>query len=309
MQKALPPEGRSYIHAGEAPEGLGLLQLPGRPTGRLRLVHATWRERNLQDERRTHVHEVWHLVLVHAGTGSVLVGDEALPVQAPCLLLTAPGQPHSFAGLPGDTTIYSEATFAGLAGSSPLRLGWGPLLARWSGQPLALPTQLALDPTEADAFEAALRELVLDGFGAPPGLEALIQGHLARLLFLLLRRALVGTTGEDRLERLRRFIAASCAEPLSLAECARVAGLSRQQTDRAFKARFGQPPLRYRRQCLAGRAATLLRGSDLPLAEIARRCGFADPAYFNRWFAAERGLPPGRWRSRARAGPSRPGSV
>jgi AraC-like DNA-binding protein len=298
------PEGRLLAWAGADPESHGMLAIPGRGGGRLRLVHATWRQRAALDPRRSpHVHDVWHLILIHAGCGSVLIDDEALPVAAPCLLLTAPGEPHVFSGLPGESVVYSEATFTARSGSGQaLRLPWSGLLSAWSGQRVPAPAHLLLAEDAAAGLAGALQELVGDLAADRPELPALVQGHLARLLFLVLR-ALVGAPGAgDRLEAARRFIAASAADAPTLAACARLAGCGVRAFDRAFKARYGLPPLRYRAEVLAGRAEALLREGDLPLAEVAARCGFADAQYFNRWFARRRGLPPGRWRRQARAG-------
>jgi AraC-like DNA-binding protein len=45
------------------------------------------------------------------------------------------------------------------------------------------------------------------------------------------------------------------------------------------------------------RASDLLAGSDLPVAEIGRRCGFSSAAYFNHSFRSTTGASPGRWRN------------
>jgi AraC-like DNA-binding protein len=45
------------------------------------------------------------------------------------------------------------------------------------------------------------------------------------------------------------------------------------------------------------RAAAELRAAADPVAAIARRCGFADPGYFNRRFRRRYGVSPGRWRA------------
>jgi AraC-like DNA-binding protein len=45
------------------------------------------------------------------------------------------------------------------------------------------------------------------------------------------------------------------------------------------------------------RASDLLAGSDLPVAEVGRRCGFSSAAYFNHAFRTSTGTSPGRWRT------------
>jgi AraC-like DNA-binding protein len=45
----------------------------------------------------------------------------------------------------------------------------------------------------------------------------------------------------------------------------------------------------------------LLRGTPLPLAEIARQCGFSGVPSFLRAFKAQVGSSPGRWREKQRS--------
>jgi AraC-like DNA-binding protein len=251
-----------------------------------------------------HVHNVYHLVLVHSGAGSVLLGDEAIPVQAPVLLLCPPGVPHIFAGLPGEDIVYSEATFCGRTGTGPLRASWAEMLSAWSGQCVPVPLWIVPDGKAAASIEAAIHELVADGLASPPAIDCLIQIGLSRLLALVLRLALAAPEPEaDRLEAARRFIVASAAEAPSLEACARLAGLQPKYFLTAFKARFGQPPLRYRQHVLCERAEALLRGTSLPLAKVAELCGFRDSHYFNRWFTRFHGGSPGRWRRQAGPAP------
>lgn len=47
-------------------------------------------------------------------------------------------------------------------------------------------------------------------------------------------------------------------------------------------------------------ARELLAATDLPVAEVAARAGYASATSFSRWFAARAGLPPGEWRAKGR---------
>jgi AraC-like DNA-binding protein len=47
-------------------------------------------------------------------------------------------------------------------------------------------------------------------------------------------------------------------------------------------------------------ARELLAATDLPVAEVAARAGYASAPSFTRWFAARAGLPPGEWRAKTR---------
>jgi AraC family transcriptional activator of pobA len=45
-------------------------------------------------------------------------------------------------------------------------------------------------------------------------------------------------------------------------------------------------------------ARGLLAETDLPVAEVARRVGVADPGYFSRLFSRTHGTSPRKWRAR-----------
>lgn len=76
---------------------------------------------------------------------------------------------------------------------------------------------------------------------------------------------------------------------------------SRHMSARTLMRRLEQQGTSYRELLAgvqAGLAADLLRHTDLPVAEIAGRLGFADPANFGRAFRGWYGMPPGRYRGR-----------
>jgi AraC family transcriptional regulator len=70
----------------------------------------------------------------------------------------------------------------------------------------------------------------------------------------------------------------------SLAELAALCGLSRSYFVRAFKHTTGMSPHRWLLTHRAMRAKDLLRGTRMPIAEIAVACGFADQSHLTRVF-------------------------
>ena len=250
------------------------------------------------DGRSVHQHaDLWHLVVVSEGRGSFHLGQRFQAVAAPVLILVAPGVQHCFQRGPGDTTVYSEATFRAGA-PRPLR-GWSDLFAvcrRHAAAPLlsAVPHELARRMAET------IDELALLVDGDDPDLPLLAQAGLEHLVHLAWRSCRDADPSAHGLERLR-LVLEEGAE-LDLAGCARLAGMSRQHLCRAFARRFGAPPLRYRRVAALRRAAALLRADDQPLATIAAGCGFDDPRWFARAFKAQFGMPPRAYRLRARLG-------
>lgn len=103
--------------------------------------------------------------------------------------------------------------------------------------------------------------------------------------------------------RLRRVLAhlhERVAEPVTLSELAAVAGLSVSHLSHAFRAATGEAPHRYHLRLRVERAKAMLAGGTLPLAHVALACGFPNQSHFTTVFRRATGLPPGRWRDRAR---------
>ena len=97
---------------------------------------------------------------------------------------------------------------------------------------------------------------------------------------------------------------AGAAERLGLAGLARVAGVDPAHLVRTFRRVHGCTPGQYARRLKVAHARELLSGTDLPLARIAVRCGFADQSHFGRVFRREVGVTPAVYRRMAAAGGS-----
>ena len=95
-----------------------------------------------------------------------------------------------------------------------------------------------------------------------------------------------------KLRRVLDFAESRLAEPISLSDLADVAGLSRFHFSRAFHAAMGEPPMAYLARRRLEVAKRLLRGADLPLAEVARRCGLGSPSQFASSFRRGTGQTP-----------------
>jgi AraC family transcriptional regulator len=83
---------------------------------------------------------------------------------------------------------------------------------------------------------------------------------------------------------------------VSIAELASACGLSRGYFIHAFKSTTGSTPHQWILAQRVAQARDLLGNSDLPLAEVALICGFADQSHFTRVFKAFVGVSPAVWR-------------
>jgi len=81
-------------------------------------------------------------------------------------------------------------------------------------------------------------------------------------------------------------------EPLPISEIARRLGLTRRSIEQAFRDLGGPTPAQLYRHIRLSEARRLVLETPLSVAEIATRCGYADPAAMTRAFRTEFGATP-----------------
>jgi len=95
---------------------------------------------------------------------------------------------------------------------------------------------------------------------------------------------------------LTAYIAEHLDADLSTPALATRAGISIRQLTRLFDAQLGTTPGKYVRTIRTKHAARLLSGTELPLATIARRCGFGSTETLRQAFVDHFGTPPSAYR-------------
>jgi PAS domain S-box-containing protein len=86
------------------------------------------------------------------------------------------------------------------------------------------------------------------------------------------------------------------AEPIGMADLAKVASLSISQFERRFRTVFEQTPSRFLIRYRLTRASQILMHSDDTVSHIAQEVGFYDHSHFTREFQKLFGMAPGRYR-------------
>jgi AraC family transcriptional regulator len=115
------------------------------------------------------------------------------------------------------------------------------------------------------------------------------------------RRALaVSARDRGRCAWAALWLDSHCAEPVRLADAARVAGISPFHFLRMFARVIETTPHQYVVACRLRRAAALLARTDLSVTEIALEVGFEDLSNFVRTFCRAAGEWPGRYRRLSR---------
>ncbi|GAA3793789.1 AraC family transcriptional regulator [Amycolatopsis tucumanensis] len=144
-----------------------------------------------------------------------------------------------------------------------------------------------------------------------PGRDAALAGLLDLLLVYMIRawfddhghlgwpRALRDPAITAVLEAMH----SSPGRPWRIEDLAADAGLSRTTLTRKFTDLVGQAPMTYLTHWRMTLAARLLRETDLGLAAIARRVGYASPFAFSHAFKREFGVAPGHYRAHSSSSP------
>lgn len=139
-----------------------------------------------------------------------------------------------------------------------------------------------------DALRLALvaRALIIHGRASEPG-NGIPEAPPARP-----RTGLVPW----RLKRVLAYVDDHLSEPVTLADMAQAAGLSRMHFAAQFRAATGLRPHEYLLKCRVERAQQLMREPREPLVQIALSVGFQTQAHFTTVFRRFIGVSPHRWR-------------
>jgi AraC-like DNA-binding protein len=110
-----------------------------------------------------------------------------------------------------------------------------------------------------------------------------------------------GKLAKWRLKRAIDYLEARLAEPVSLADLASSAGLTRMHFAAQFRAATGLRPHEYLLRRRIERAQEMLVGTGMSLVDVALSVGFQTQAHFTTVFKRYAGQPPRAWRD-ARGG-------
>lgn len=226
---------------------------------------------------------------------------------------------NSWAGSRRWTRHYSRGNVVLLPAMVPYAARWGgfkaatglfldrDLLSVASGEPLG--TRVELRPAVAPQNDPLLADLVLTlrrevqtGFlgGALYGesLGIAIAAHVVHRYAVANRRAAdpPGGLQPDQLRRIEAYVEENLARNLSLHELSQQLGMNLYFFVRSFRRSTGLPPHQYVLRRRVERAKGFLLDSDISIADIALRCGFATQSHLTATFNRLTNVTPGEYR-------------
>jgi AraC-like DNA-binding protein len=125
-------------------------------------------------------------------------------------------------------------------------------------------------------------------------------GDCLALLETIIRelRWLLDRPKDGWLNHVRELLRTRFAEPLSLDDVARYAGMSRFAFVRKFKRLCGCTPMKELRQIRLHEARNLILSSDLPLKSVVAKVGIGDEYQLSKQFRRQFGVSPSQIRNR-----------
>lgn len=227
---------------------------------------------------------------------------------APLLIFTPPGAPHSF---------YSEADTDGhvLTLRQEVVRRWFQLMpGQWPEALLREPAFFELggaDAGRAAEFDALVRvlELLRAEFIAEKRARSAALGALGQCFFIHLSRLLPERPADaqrherhERGEDLRLFlqfcdlVENHFGDHLPLSDYAARLSITVARLNNICRRLAARPSMEVVHERLLQEARRMLRFSGMPVGEISYQLGFADPAYFSRFFTRRAGVPPSQFR-------------
>ncbi|MEU1335543.1 AraC family transcriptional regulator [Streptomyces sp. NPDC005865] len=221
-------------------------------------------------------------VVVSSGGGWFRAADgRRTTVTAPALIWLTPGVRHHYG--PDPETGWDECfvDFTGPATATYTELGY------------IETTRPVVPLSDAAGARAAVARIARAARRGNPLLEVETGAAVHELLVALRRaRADIAPDGDPVLQALAR----DAFRPLSVAEHAARHGMTPAELRTAVRRGAGCSPKDYLLGIRLGRAKELLAATELPVAAVARRVGYDDPAYFSRLFTRRVGMAPVRFR-------------
>ena len=243
-------------------------------------------------EYRPHSHPTWTVAMMERGAAAFALDDTDQRARHGELFVLEPESVHTgVPAVPGGwayKVLYLDPALVGAWAEEDAV----PQAARWV---------VFRDPALRSALAAAHQALA----GEPPGLG--VDGAVVAAVDALRPHLRPGPPAartrpeHAAVRRARRYLEERWAAPVTLADLAAHAGLSRFELARTFRAQVGLPPHAVQLDLRIARARAQLAAGEPPAA-VAATCGFCDQAHLTRVFKRAVGVTPARYARSSKTG-------
>jgi len=254
---------------------------------------------------RTHLHrweisahrhnKLFQIFHVTQGSGEIVDGRSVTRFEAPCVLFIPPSAVHGFRfarDVDGDVVTALADRLAAVAASD-----------RGIGAFAQSIRVVSAASDVADGIRRIAREMDEPATGRTIVLEAqvaIVVADLARAWQAQTDGREMSPDVDGRIEALQTAIDLHFREGRTLDFYARTIGLSPSQLNRIARRETGLTVQGMLARRIVEAAKRDLMFTPTPVNAIAETLGFADPAYFNRFFRKQTGMTPGAYRAQER---------
>lgn len=243
-----------------------------------------------------HRHEQFFQILhIETGSGDAIFGNTVHPIFPPAVITVPPFARHGFRF----SKDIDGHVFTILASRLKTTPGDPSALGEWLAAPRL--TELQQEDEDCRYITMTLHRLAAEAVARQTGPADLCEAYLTTVLRLTARVS--GSSEEDRatenerrLSRLTALVHQHFRSHKPASFYARELGISSTHLNRIVKQLTGCSVQRFINEKLIDEAKRELLFTQIPIQEIGYRMGFADPAYFSRFFLIHAGLPPRQWR-------------
>lgn len=240
---------------------------------------------------------LFQIFLVSAGEGEIVDGQSVTRFSAPAILFIPAGEVHGFRFVASVDGIVITALADRLAS-----------LAAIDRQVAAFAAAVRVVPA-GEGLDAALRRIDREMSGRLAGRSTALEALVALAVIDLARAWVTGQAGgevraglpDTRAQALETLVGTHYRHNLPAAFYAERLGVSVSQLNRIARGATGQTLQGLIARRLTEAACRDLVFTPTPVSRIAESLGFADPAYFNRFFRKQTGLTPGAYRTSERS--------
>lgn len=264
---------------------------------------------------RTHLHNweitphrhaaLFQLFHLTQGAGELIGGGAGMRFAAPCAIYVAPAAVHGFRFSRAIDGLVVTAVADRLEAPGGTDRGIAAFLRQ------TRIVQLADDDPDAAAFGHAVDIIQREMRAPKPGHDLYLEAQLLSAVVALARADGAAPDKQDgpdveRMRRLDTLISAHFREQRPVAFYAERLGLSPAHLNRLSRRHFGRSLSGLVAHRTMETARRDLVFTPTPIQAVAYSLGFADPAYFNRFFRRHAGTTPGAFREAERRRLARP---